>query len=77
MKVTVIPIAIRALCKIPKGLIKGLEDMEIRGQQTLELYNDHSKYWEESWRLEGIGCHIRFSEKPPPNASVKKVQRRK
>ena len=44
MKVTVIPIAIRTLWKIPKGLIKGLEDMEIRGQQTLELCNDHSEY---------------------------------
>ena len=44
MKVTLIPIAIRSLCKIPKGLVKGLEDMEIRRQQTLEHYNDHSEY---------------------------------
>ena len=34
MKVTLIPIAIGALGKIPKGLVKGLEDLEMRGQQT-------------------------------------------
>ena len=33
MKMTVIPIVIRALGKIPKGLIKQLEDLEIRGRQ--------------------------------------------
>ena len=32
MKVTVMPIVIRALETIIKGLIKGLEDLEIRGQ---------------------------------------------
>ena len=34
MKVTMIPIVIGALGTIPKGLIKGLEDLEIRGQVT-------------------------------------------
>ena len=32
MKVTVIPIVICALRTIPKGLVKGLEDLEIREQ---------------------------------------------
>ena len=32
MKVKVIPIVIGALVTIPKGLVKGLEDLEIRGQ---------------------------------------------
>ena len=32
MKMTVIPIVIGALRTIPKGLVKGLEDLEIRGQ---------------------------------------------
>ena len=32
MKVTVLPIVIGALGKIPKGMIKGLQDLEIRGQ---------------------------------------------
>ena len=32
MKVTVIPILIGTLGIIPKGLVKGLEDLEIGGQ---------------------------------------------
>ena len=32
MKVTVIPVVIGALAMIPKILVKGLEDMEIRGK---------------------------------------------
>ena len=32
MKVAVMPVVISALDTIPKGLVKGLEDMEIRGQ---------------------------------------------
>ena len=40
-KVTVIPIAMGALEEIPKGLVKGLEDLEIRGHgdtiQTIAL----------------------------------------
>ena len=32
VKETVIPIVISALGTIPKGLVKGLEDLEIRGQ---------------------------------------------
>ena len=32
MKVMVIPIVIGALGTIPKGLVKGLENLEIRGQ---------------------------------------------
>ena len=37
MKVTVIPIVIGAFGTIPKGLIKGPKDIEIRGQvETIE-----------------------------------------
>ena len=32
MKVTVIPIVIGALSSIAKGLVQGLEELEIRGQ---------------------------------------------
>ena len=32
MKITVIPIVIGSLGTIPTGLVKGLEDVEIRGQ---------------------------------------------
>ena len=31
MKVTVIPVVVGALETIPKGLVKGLEDSEVRG----------------------------------------------
>ena len=31
MKVMVLPIVVEVLCTITKGLIKGLEDLEIRG----------------------------------------------
>ena len=37
MKVSVIPIVIGALCIVTKGLIKGLEDLEIRGQEEAAL----------------------------------------
>ena len=38
MMVTVIPIVIGALGTIPKGLAKGLEKLEIRGQvETIQL----------------------------------------
>ena len=41
MKIPVIPNAIGALGTIPKGLVKGVEDLEIRGQvetiQSTEL----------------------------------------
>ena len=33
MKVTVVPIVIGALGTVTKGLVKGLEDLEIRGQE--------------------------------------------
>ena len=37
MKVTVIPIVIGSLGTVPKELLKGLEDLEIRGQvQTIQ-----------------------------------------
>ena len=37
MKVTIVPIVIGALGTITKGLIKGLEDFEIRGRmQTIQ-----------------------------------------
>ena len=35
MKVTVIAVEIGALGTIPKGLIKGLEDLEIKGQAEI------------------------------------------
>ena len=38
MKVTVISIVVSALGTIPKGLVKGFEDLEIRGQEeTIQI----------------------------------------
>ena len=38
MKVTIIPIVIGAFDTVTKGLIKGLEDLEIRGQvETIQM----------------------------------------
>ena len=34
-KLTGMPIVIGALGKIPKGLVKGLEDLEIHGQEEI------------------------------------------
>ena len=36
LKVTVIPTVVGALCTIPKGVIKGLEDWEIRGVEPIQ-----------------------------------------
>ena len=75
MKVAVIPIVIGALGTIPRGLVKGLGDSEIRGQEetiqiTVLLKN-------EFWRLEEACCHSNSSGKPSANASVKNSQRSK
>ena len=38
MKVTIVPIVIGALCTITKGLLKGLEDLEIGGRvETIQM----------------------------------------
>ena len=51
MKVTILLIVSGALARVTKGIVKGLEDLEIRGQvetiQTTVLLR-----WDESWRLE-------------------------
>ena len=56
MKVTIIPIVIYALGTVTKGLVQGLEDLEITGRveavQTTVFFLDRLEYWEESWRLE-------------------------
>ena len=54
VKATFIPIVIGALGTVTKGLIKGLEDLEIRGRvdilKTTALLRSAS-YWEEPWIL--------------------------
>ena len=65
MKVTIVPIVIGALGTITKGLLKGLEDLEVGGRVERPESRD------ESWRLEETCCHSNSSEKPSANTDVK------
>ena len=74
MKVTIIPTVIGALGTVTKGLLQGLEDLEITGfVETTKLHHnwDQPEYWEESWRLEETGCHSNSRRKPSANADEK------
>ena len=50
-----------------KGLVKGLENLEIRGQvetiQTTALLKS-ARILRRSWRLEETCCHSKFNGKP-------------
>ena len=74
MKVTIVPIVIGALGTITKGLLKGLEDLEVGGRietiQTTALLRT-ARILRESWRLEETCYHSDSSEKPSANADVK------
>ena len=74
MKVTIVPIVIGALGTITKGLLKGLEDLEVGGRieiiQMTALLSS-AKSWDKSGRLEGTWCHSDSSEKLSGNADVK------
>ena len=57
---------------IPKGLINGLEELEIRGQaETIQTIQNLSEYREESSRIAETYCHSDSSERPSANAGVK------
>ena len=74
MKVTIVPIVIGALATITKGLLKGLEDLEVGWRvETIQSTAcwERPESWEESWRLEETCCHSDSSEKPSANADVK------
>ena len=77
MKVTIIPIVISAFGTVTKGLLKGLEDLEVANEWRpfkLQHYWERPEYWEESWRLEENCCHSNFNERPSANADVKNSQ---
>ena len=65
MKVTIIPIVIGAFGTVTKGLLKGLEYLEIR---------ERPEYREESWRLEETWCRSNSSEEPSAKTDVKNSQ---
>ena len=74
MKVTFIPIVIGAFGTVTKGLLKGLEDLEVgdRVETTKQQhYWKRPEYWEESWKLEETCCHSISSEIPSAYADVK------
>ena len=72
---TIIPFVIGAFGTVTKGLLKGLEDLEVRGEwrpSKLLHYWERPEYWEESWRLEETFCLSNSSEKPSATNDVKK-----
>ena len=74
MKVTIIPIVTDDLGTVTKGLVQGLENLEITGRvEAVQTYEDQPEYWEESWGLEET-CHSNSSGKPLANADVKNSQ---
>ena len=74
MKVTVILIVIGSLGTIPKGLVKGLEDLDIRWQVETIQATGRLEYWRESKRSAETWCHSNPSEKPSVNAGLKNSQ---
>ena len=70
MKVTIVPIVIGALGTITKGLLRGLEDLEVGGRvetiQTTALLRTA-----RILRLGETCCHSNSSEKPSANTDVK------
>ena len=61
---TIVPIVIGAFGTVFKGILKGMEDLEIGIYSITE-------YWEESERLDAIRCHLISSERPSSNADGK------
>ena len=75
MKVTIIPIVIVAFGTVTKGLLKGMEDLEVGWRvETIQtkVYWQRPEYGEEFWRLEETCCHSNSIERPSANADVKK-----
>ena len=70
------PIVISVIETIRKGLVKEVEDLEIKGQvetiQTTALLTSES--WEESWRLKETCYHSNYREKLSANSRMKNTQ---
>ena len=71
MKATVIPVVIDALGKITKGLVQGLEDLEIRGRVD-SIQNTASLRSAKILKIvTETCCPTDSSEKPSANVGVK------
>ena len=71
MKVMILPIVISTFGTVTEGLIKGLEDLEIKGRvDTIQTtaWLKSARYWGDFWRLEGTCCHWNSSERPSADA---------
>ena len=73
MKMIVTPVVSGALDTIIKGMVQGLEFLEIRWrEETIQTTAFlRSEYWEESWRVKETCCHSNYSKKPLANIGVK------
>ena len=71
MKVTIVPIVIGALGKITKGLIKGLEDVEVGGRVETIQITVLLRTARILRRVLETYCHSNTSEKPSANTDVK------
>ncbi len=75
MKVTIIPIVIGAYTTINKGLLKGLEDLEVGGRVETIQTTSLLRTARILRRVLETCCHSNFSEKPSANADVKNSKR--
>ena len=76
MKITTVPTVIGTLDTIIKGLLKGLEDLEVGGRvETIQTtaFRERPESSDESWRLEETYCHSESSKKPSAYTDVKKL----
>ena len=71
MKVTIVPIMIGALGTITKGLLKGLEDLEVGGRAETIQTTALLKTARILRRVLETRCHSNSSEKPSADTDVK------
>ena len=75
MKMMVIPNISGALGTIPKGFMKGLEDLEMRGQVETIQTTALLRLTKILRRVMETCCHSNSSEKPSTNAGAKNSQK--
>ena len=77
MKVIIIPIGIGAFGTVNQGLLKGLEDLKIRGRmETIRttLLSGTARILRSLGDLRRLAVTKKFSERPSANADVKNPQ---
>ena len=75
MKVTIVPIVICAFGTVTKGLLKGLEDLEVSGRVETIQMTVLLKTARILRRVLETCCHSISSEKPSADADVKNSKR--